>query len=86
MLMPVKRCFDVNRRDRFGWQCYVCHLLDKGHLKGILHECALLRNREGFLLEVPVATMKTVVSQEFLLTYLFSQLLVKANVCGQNFI
>ena len=32
MLMPFKRCFDVNRRDRFGWQCYVCHLLDKGHL------------------------------------------------------
>lgn len=27
--------------------------------------------REGLLLEVPVATMKTAVSQEFLLTFLF---------------
>ena len=73
--------------ERFGWQCYVFHLPGKGN-GTCLHEQHKdpSSGTEYLSSEVLMATLKTAVSQEFLLTFFPPELPGKANVCGQNFI
>ena len=88
--IKCEKCSDLSGRGKFGWQWSVCSLSGKGACLHEQHNWSIFSGGEfnpRLAVNGSCNTLKTAVSQEFLLMIqFFSELLEQASILGQNFL
>lgn len=89
MLIKCEKCSDLSGRGKFGWQGVFVVYLVKEHvcMNSIIGPSSVSEFNPRLAVSGSCNTLKTAVSQEFLLMIqFFSELLEKASILGQNFL